>query len=1317
MVKKKLLKKAACWLLSGAMAASLLVVTPVANYGNVDTVYADTEGTDNGEDEAASSGVTIKNSNFEDDIWDDDNKSWVPEKSNWVDGENIYITSYTEHNVDAPADSEKGLSFYSTSEDSITVLQSVDVPAGTYKMTAVVMGGSATVTALCGDAASEATALEGWNTWTTITKEFTVTEAQEGVSVGLSIACEAGGYGYIDSFVIEEVEEEVEDTEASTESTEEDKEDKEDKEDTDTTDGAITINNGDFTEDITNGAWTLSSSDVLSTYEYAEKSDLVAPDGSTIGVKFYTSAADVIDLSQTVDIPAGTYKVKTVVMGGTNAKVTVYCGDNESYATSLEGWNTWTEVSKVFKVTEDQTDVKVGISIDCESGAWGYIDSFVIEPTDEEVVDAVESDLYVEKVSGIDDDFIEGVDVSSYISEINSGVKYYDYDGNELDDAGFFKLLADCGVNYVRVRVWNNPTDAEGNSYGGGANDLETAKKIGVLASEAGMKVLIDFHYSDFWADPAKQKAPKAWTDFSLDEKVAAVKTFTTESLNELIEAGVDVGMVQVGNETNNGICGETGWDNMCKIFSAGSEAVRSIATDTNKEILVALHFANPESGNYATYAKELSDHNVDYDVFASSYYPMWHGTTDNLTTVLKDVADTYNKKVMVAETSWGYTYDDGDGHENTLREDNDGLDIRYDVSEQGQADEIEAVIKAVAAVGDAGIGMFYWEPAWIPVQVCEEGDDNYDSILASNKEKWEKYGSGWASSYSVEYDPDDAGKWYGGSAIDNQALFDFDGNPLESLKVFNYVKTGTALTEVKVLSVSVDDVEIDYDEEIKLPETATATYNNRTTKEFTVTWNEDQINEADEERQEEYSLGGEYTIDGVITIDGETYEVTCDLTINPYNYLVNGGFESSEDDSVWNIASDPDGSMSISSGSDYRRGSRYLHYWYGEAFTYEATQTVELEPGIYRLGAYLEGKGQGGTLYITVGEDTSEQSAEVSGWKNWANPVIEDIVITETTEVVVGVKATCDAEDWGSWDDFYLNKTGEYEPDEEDPDEEEPDEEDPDDDTDDTVKLAKTKVSVANVETGVKVSWKKVSKAKGYYVYRKTGKGSWKKIATVSKSKTSYIDKKAANGKTYTYKIKSYSGKVKSADSNKKTIKYVSATKITKRTNAAKGVTIKWNKVKGSTKYIVYRKAGSGKWKKLATVKGTKTTYTDKTAKSGTKYSYKIVVKNGKYTSVKSKASKSIVRLAAPKVKSTKAVKTGVKVKWGKVKGAKGYYVYRKTSSGKWKKIAVVKGANKNSYTDKSVKSGKKYTYKICAYSGKSLSKKSAAGTQVTAK
>ena len=138
----------------------------------------------------------------------------------------------------------------------------------------------------------------------------------------------------------------------------------------------------------------------------------------------------------------------------------------------------------------------------------------------------------------------------------------------------------------------------------------------------------------------------------SVAEKEEAIYNYTTESLNYLLSSGVDVGMVQIGNETTSKFCGESSRNNICTLFNAGSKAVREVSGD----IMVAIHFTNPErSGNYAKLAGYLDTYSVDYDVFASSYYPYWHGTISNLTSVLKNVAETYNKKVMVAETSWAF--------------------------------------------------------------------------------------------------------------------------------------------------------------------------------------------------------------------------------------------------------------------------------------------------------------------------------------------------------------------------------------------------------------------------------------------------------------------------------------------------------------------------------------------------------------------------------------------------------------------------------------------------------------------------------------
>ena len=158
------------------------------------------------------------------------------------------------------------------------------------------------------------------------------------------------------------------------------------------------------------------------------------------------------------------------------------------------------------------------------------------------------SSLYVKKVEDLPDDFILGMDASSVIAEEQSGVKYYNFNGEEQD---VFRTLAESGVNYIRVRVWNDPYDENGNGYGGGNNDVEKAVEIGKRATKYGMKLLVNFHYSDFWADPAKQMVPKAWKGMDIETKKQALYEYTRDSLTKLKEAKVDVGMVQNGNETN----------------------------------------------------------------------------------------------------------------------------------------------------------------------------------------------------------------------------------------------------------------------------------------------------------------------------------------------------------------------------------------------------------------------------------------------------------------------------------------------------------------------------------------------------------------------------------------------------------------------------------------------------------------------------------------------------------------------------------------------------------------------------------------------
>ncbi len=218
---------------------------------------------------------------------------------------------------------------------------------------------------------------------------------------------------------------------------------------------------------------------------------------------------------------------------------------------------------------------------------------------------ATQTDVTVQPIEMKNPDFIRGMDVSSVIALEKSGVIFRNESGKRED---IFKILADNGVNYIRVRVWNDPYTSDGRGYGGGNNEINTAVQIGKRAAKYGMKLLVDFHYSDFWADPGKQKAPKLWSNMSVSDKCDALYKYTLGCLRTLRDEGANIGMVQIGNETTMGIAGENSWQNMAMLYNAGSQAVRDFSSD----VKVVIHYTNPENSYIKTLADFLHDYNVD---------------------------------------------------------------------------------------------------------------------------------------------------------------------------------------------------------------------------------------------------------------------------------------------------------------------------------------------------------------------------------------------------------------------------------------------------------------------------------------------------------------------------------------------------------------------------------------------------------------------------------------------------------------------------------------------------------------------------------
>ena len=620
--------------------------------------------------------------------------------------------------------------------------------------------------------------------------------------------------------------------------------------------------------------------------------------------------------------------------------------------------------------------------------------------------------LYVKKVENLPEDFIFGMDISSVLAEEKSGVKYYDFDGKEED---LFRILADNGINTIRVRIWNDPFDSEGHSFGGGNCDIRTAAEIGRRAAECGMKLLADFHYSDFWADPGKQMAPRAWEGMEIKEKKQAAYEYTLDCMKQLKEAGADVAMVQLGNETNGKLCGEKTWMNIARIMDAGARAVREVYPDA----LIALHFANPEKPeSYRTYAEKMDYYEknglIGYDVFATSYYPYWHGTLDNLASILTEISEKYGKKVMVMETSYAYTAEDSDYSPNTIGE-GGGIVKDYPFTPQGQANSIRNITDTVVNRTPAGIGVCYWEGAWITV-----GGNSREE----NQAKWEEYGSGWASSFAAEYDPADAGKYYGGSAVDNQAFFDPEGKPLESLKVFRLMRTGNEVTPVPD-ALEEPSVICDLNLPLELPETVNAVLTDESRQAVPVRWN------LTEEQDRKMHTGGPAQY--VITGEAGGMEAKCYVSMIEYNYMKDYSFEDGGEAWKFTDLKKADELYVEDKKTDSLTGSKHLHFWSAakNSVEFTAEQTLrDLPEGKYRFSLSVMGGDCGATeiyAYVKINGEEAARSEQIpiTGYNDWHAGVIPEFTCRTGEKVTVGIYVKCEGEGNGAWgkiDDALLN-------------------------------------------------------------------------------------------------------------------------------------------------------------------------------------------------------------------------------------------------------------------------------------------------------
>jgi arabinogalactan endo-1,4-beta-galactosidase len=300
--------------------------------------------------------------------------------------------------------------------------------------------------------------------------------------------------------------------------------------------------------------------------------------------------------------------------------------------------------------------------------------------------------------------FFLGVDLS-YVNEMDDCGAIYRENG-QLVDA--FDLFSERGANLVRARLWHN---AEWTDY----SNLEDIKRTFHRANQAGMFTLLDFHYSDNWADPSKQAIPEAWEDFNEEELVDAVYNYTYQTLIELDRNQLMPDFVQVGNETNSGLVKkEAGldWPRDAKLFNAGIQAVRDAGMETNSDIKIILHVAQPENAGW--WFREARDYGVtDFDIIGLSYYPQWsmYSITD-LGAHVTYLKEEFQKEMMIVETAYLWTMDAVEETAGNIL--NQGI-RGYSFSPEGQ--RLFMVDQSQAVISNGGLGIIYWEPAWVSTQ------------------------------------------------------------------------------------------------------------------------------------------------------------------------------------------------------------------------------------------------------------------------------------------------------------------------------------------------------------------------------------------------------------------------------------------------------------------------------------------------------------------------------------------------------------------------------------------------------------------------
>jgi arabinogalactan endo-1,4-beta-galactosidase len=340
---------------------------------------------------------------------------------------------------------------------------------------------------------------------------------------------------------------------------------------------------------------------------------------------------------------------------------------------------------------------------------------------------------------------VRGADISFTLQEEAAGKSYRDNGSVRSIE----RILAGRGANFVRLRVWTNPP--------AGYSTLNSALTLARRAQQAGQKVLLDLHYSDFWADPAHQTTPAAWAGQGLSTLATTVRNYTRDAVAAFARQGTPIAMIQVGNEVTAGMLWPVGqifrsdgqhWAEFATLLKAGIAGARA-GNPAGNPLQIMVHIdRGGDNGGARFFYDNLRAQGVAFDVIGLSYYPFFHGSLAALQSNLTDLATRYGKDLILAETAYPWTLGNGDQLANLVTSSSQLPDVsRFPATQSGQAAYFEQLRTVLAAVPNGrGAGFFDWEPGWIP-------------------------GVGWTPGQ--------------GNPNDNLTMFDFAGNTLPALRGF----------------------------------------------------------------------------------------------------------------------------------------------------------------------------------------------------------------------------------------------------------------------------------------------------------------------------------------------------------------------------------------------------------------------------------------------------------------------------------------------------------------------------------------------------